>query len=63
MHRDVLSAPADGSCKSTLASDYGFKSVGAELKAGFQPIFKSCLSSGERRAAARSPAAPDLSGL
>lgn len=63
MHSDGISTAADEICRSKLTSDYGFKSVGAKLKAEFQPIFKSCLSSGETSAAAHSPSACDLSGL
>lgn len=61
-HGDGISPAAGGLCRSKLTADYGFKSVGAKLKAEFQPVFESCLSSGETGAAAHSPAACDLPG-
>lgn len=57
MHSDSINTAADEICRSKLASDYGLKPVGAKLKAELQPTFKSCLSSGETRATAHSPAA------
>lgn len=62
-HSAGVNAAADEICRSQRTSDHGFRSVGAKLKAEFQRVFKGCLSSGESRAAGRSPAAWALSGL